>query len=198
MSLGLTLRSLLRKAPVSCPLGAGILHDSSQKTAVLGFNVKNARCAHLRKSQIGQLTWDAFPVIFQLQQHTEPRLHRGLCHVLPCYVICMYIYIYIVYIYIYIVYTPNLWRWSAWSAFPSQGLPDLGDAVPDFSNFTLPASIELQLVEEGQPSWAAVPSCSQLFHLLERNCSHMSSVQNPGWWLVWGLYYPIYWGIVII
>ncbi|CAL1134571.1 unnamed protein product [Cladocopium goreaui] len=30
-----------------------------------------------------------------------------------------------------------------------QGLPDLGDAVPDFSNFTLPAAIELQLVEEG-------------------------------------------------
>ena len=35
--------------------------------------------------------------------------------------------------------------------FPSQGLPDLGDAVPDFSNFTLPAAIELQLVEEGRP-----------------------------------------------
>ena len=48
-------------------------------------------------------------------------------------------------------------------------------------------------------SWSWVtnkPFTSIKFASSTVNCSHLSSVQNPGWWLVRGLYYPLYIGII--
>ena len=151
------------KGPLSFPLGAGIQMVSVRKlifwfqseecqTCVLQVNLKLPyQCRHAHVLQKVQKPSAHLGMHFQYLPVTSAYrtiVSQGLWlyHIYPDYG----------YIIIYIPTYGGDRRGSDHlllfpNPFPSQGLTDLGDAVPDFSNFTLPAAIELQLVEEGRP-----------------------------------------------